>query len=383
MQETSQPKAMPTAIPSRDFGCAACRLCSQPVKKRHRFDRDIHAQLKPLYQLDNVHSVLAWLYDVSVILGTIIIVVLSHQLNPVLSYMLYPLAVLVIGARQRAFATLLHESSHKTLARNRTLNYLLGTLGSGFWIFQAWMPYRSSHVGKHHRYLGDPEADPDIRFYISQGLLERIDDQHYLRRQILRTLIGFRTVAYMRYLLLYRIFPQYLFESLDDVPEQLIVKKRLERRLSALEYLGFVGFWVVIGLLLTWSSLWGVFLLLWIVPYLTSFQVIGWFIEVCEHYPLTTSSDYDIYMTRNRFGNRIENFFTGLHGERWHLLHHLLPGMPFWNLPAAHRILMADPTYREVNQRSGGIFTQGTNAAPSILATIQQQLTSARAQRAA
>lgn len=374
MRENSQPKTFPSPIPSRDFGCAACRLCSYPMKQRHRFERDVHAQLKGLYKLDNYHGVLAWLYDLVVILAAILTVVLTHQVYPVLAYLLYPLAVLVIGARQRAFATLLHESSHKTLAQNRVLNYVLGSVGSGFWIFQTWMPYRFSHVNKHHRYLGDPNIDPDIRFYISQGLLDNINDRYYLSKQIIRTLVGFRTVAYLRYLLLHRIFPQYLFESLADVPEHLRDKKRVERRLALFEYVAFVGFWAVIALLLTMSSLWGVFLLMWIVPYLTTFQVIGWFIEMCEHYPLTSASDYDIYMTRNRFGSPLENFLTGLHGERWHLLHHLLPGLPFWNLDKAHRILLTDETYRHVNSQAGGIFTRGVNGAPSILFTIQQKL---------
>lgn len=42
-----------------------------------------------------------------------------------------------------------------------------------------------------------------------------------------------------------------------------------------------------------------------------------------------------------------------------HLIHHLFPAIPFWNLKKAHHILMQDDGYRFINERFGGIFVSG------------------------
>ncbi len=77
------------------------------------------------------------------------------------SLWLYPLAVLMIGARQRALASLLHESCHKTLMKNRVLNDAVGRWCAGFPIFQSHRAYVRSHVLLHHSFLGDEKRDPD------------------------------------------------------------------------------------------------------------------------------------------------------------------------------------------------------------------------------
>jgi fatty acid desaturase len=75
---------------------------------------------------------------------------------------------------------------------------------------------------------------------------------------------------------------------------------------------------------------WYFFFMYWAIPYLTTFQIITWFIELSEHYPLVCTAKTDLYATRNRFSHPVEAFFTSVHGENFHLIHHLFPGIPFW-----------------------------------------------------
>lgn len=330
--------------------CTGCPL-SLACTKRHIFSSEINKQLKPLNKLDNYHVFLAVAEDLIIIGFAIGLFLFSPWF--------YPLTLLVIGSRQRALATLLHESSHRTLAKNKTLNFLAGTVFSGYWILQMFHTYRCSHVLLHHRYLGDPDRDPDIRYYIEQGLMDQNVDRTFLVKMIVKNIFGLRTFTYLKYLFLHRLLPLNWAE-----------KTNMEK----LEYIGFVTFWLIIVTFLTYFNLLGLFFLVWLVPYLTTFQIIGWFIELAEHYPLTRNNSYDLYMSRNRYSNPIEKFFTGMHNENWHLLHHIRAGIPYWNLPKAHEILMQDPEYAKTSRLSGGLFMRGTNNAPSIISSMLEQL---------
>lgn len=107
------------------------------------------------------------------------------------------------------------------------------------------------------------------------------------------------------------------------------------------------------------------YLLCWILPYFTTFQVITWFIEPAEHYPMIAYGKNNIEVSRNRFSHFVEHFFTAMHTENYHLVHHLFPAIPFWNLEKAHFILMQDDEYHSVNSKFGGIFVS-SNSNPSM-----------------
>src|ERR1700752_3981453 len=99
--------------------------------KKHRFAKQIREDLKPLYALDNWHGPLALAEDVLVI---ILAILSPYFLQPVMGWVAPYLVISLplIGFRMRALATLLHESSHCTLAKNPALNFVLGTFCSGY-----------------------------------------------------------------------------------------------------------------------------------------------------------------------------------------------------------------------------------------------------------
>lgn len=83
------------------------------------FHPEIRERIRNLYRYDNYHGPLA----VSINFLTIAFAIALSTY----CYYFFPLTILVIGSRQRALATLLHEAAHGTLAKNKTLNTLLGT----------------------------------------------------------------------------------------------------------------------------------------------------------------------------------------------------------------------------------------------------------------
>lgn len=301
----------------------------QKIIEKHIFDSAIKKKIKALCELNNYSGVLALLTDYFLIGLAIYMAQVS------LWY--YPLTVLIIGSRQRALATILHEAAHRTLAKNRKLNQILGTYFSGYLIFQTWDAYSRSHVINHHAHLGSPVFDPDLRHYIESGVFDSQTKKQFFLAHLIAPIFCVNIFSTIGYLLNNRL--------LNSAHKSEFAKMILVLAI----FIGLGG--ASVG--------WEFFFMYWLIPYLTTFQVITWFIELAEHYPLVRDAKIDLYATRNRFSHPVEAFFTAMHSENFHLIHHLFPGIPFWNLNKAHQILLADPEYARVNADFGGKFLSG------------------------
>ncbi|GFM50968.1 fatty acid desaturase family protein [Pseudomonas capsici] len=306
---------------------------------KHRFSKEIKEQIKTLYVYDNHHAPFALLQN----LFWISLAIYLGESSP----WLLPLALLLIGSRQRALATLLHEAAHGALCRSRRLEKFIGTWCSGYLIFQGWSSYKRSHTLDHHHKLGDPDRDPDYQYYRQSGVFE--------------------TRSTLRFALAHLIKPM-LFISAPGSLKYLLVN-RLIRSPGKRELFSVLVCHSLLALLLTFLFGAKGYLLYWLLPYLTTFQALTWFIELAEHYPMIAKAKVDLQATRNRFSHPIEHFFTAMHGENFHLIHHLFPAIPYWKLKRAHRILLGDPAYAAVNAGFGGIFVS-SNFAPSMWTDI-------------
>lgn len=297
---------------------------------RYPFPDDLVQRLRPLHALNRWRGPLAWLGDLAVMAFAVAIA----QWSP----WCYALSLLLIGSRQRALASLLHEACHRTLCSHRGLNNLLGRYGAGYPVFQSFDAYVGSHVVHHHAHLGDAQLDPDYRHYLQSGLFDVRDRLDFVWRHLLRTLLLLNVPQYLDYLRRHR------FGEL------------LRRRHEAL---GFALTHAALAAVLTAAAGWSGYLLFWLLPFLTTFQVIGWLSEMAEHYPMIQRGGCNMDMTRNRFPAWWERLFIGMHGDNYHLVHHLFPGIPFWHLPRAHGVLMQHPRYHRLNAAWGGIVSAG------------------------
>nr|WP_321358929.1 fatty acid desaturase family protein [uncultured Hyphomonas sp.] len=329
------------------------------VETGHRFSPSIELGLRKLSRSDNYHGPLALLETAGILLVTTLAGVYLLDLLPIFAapVVLLP-AWIIIGTRQRALATLLHEASHRALARNRRLNDFLGTVCSSWFIFQMGAPYKASHVYNHHPKLGHVLNDPDTEQYVRQGLLEA-NPVTFVRDNVIGMLLGLKALVNFPYLLRYRLLP---------------ADWRTMSRAHMAELAGFIIFWGVLLTLLTLAGWLDEFLVFWMLPYFTAFQATNWLIETAEHFPLVWLESSVVRATRNRQGNVIERFLTGAHGEGWHLVHHLRPAIPFWNLKKAHQLMLKDPAYAASVARYGGLFTRGHPGRPTILQAMADEL---------
>lgn len=277
--------------------------------------KEIIKSLRPLCRLDNYHWILA-------ILSDYLIIAFAIYLSVGISFWFYPISLFLIASSQRALANILHESTHSTLAKSKILNYIGGTYFSGYLIFHLFSPYSHSHIHYHHVYTGHSEKDPDYKFHIKCGLYdENQSDTEFFWKNLILTLSGYRTVSYISYVIRDRI----------KIPLSNKENKKWNKELFY-----FPGYWLLIISALLYYDLFSYFFLFWIVPLFTFTVTIGWLIELAEHYPLPESEDEALLLTRNRKGVFCENFFFARHYDNYHLIHHLHPGIPHWNMKKAH-----------------------------------------------
>lgn len=304
--------------------------------KTYEFSSSIKQEIDTLLVLDNWHGIVALLEDY-------FFIGISIFVTYWISWYFYPLAILIIGARQRALATILHESAHGVLVKNKYLNFILGSFFSGYLILQTMTSYKESHIRYHHGHFGDPEQDSDYKFMVQEGLYnENITPKNFIIQNVYLPMILSKLPKYLHSLFLNRFWN-------TKCKENFII-------------LFFLLAIILICIYYNWGKL---IIIFWLIPYFTTFQIIGWFIELCEHYPLMKNK-CSLYMSRNRHSHWLEKFFTGIHHENYHLIHHLNMSIPFWNMPKAHKILLQDRQYEEWDKLTGGIFIS-SNYASSII----------------
>lgn len=309
---------------------------------KYKFEDSIRKDLQSLITNDNWHCFTALAEDFLVIAFAVFI-------SMSISWFFLPISLLLIGSRQRALATILHESAHGVFAKNKKINYIMGTFFSGYLIIQTMSSYKSSHINNHHAHFGNPDRDPDFKYAVKNGLYK--EDALSVR--------------------FWKNFINPLF--LTKVPSYL--KSLIKDRLTAFdngdrkEFFVFLAYWSFIISLTVLTSTFHYFLIFWLIPYITVFNIIGWYIELSEHYPLM-KNDNSLYMSRNRHSHFVEQFLTGMHNENYHLIHHLYPTIPFWNLPKAHAVLMRDENYARQDRESGGIFLS-KDTRPSLMKKLR------------
>lgn len=338
--------------------------------ERYRFDGAILRELNHCFELDNWHGLMQLFEDWVIIALAVFASRWTWQHLPlVVGGMVYFVAISIVGARMRALADLLHQSTHKILAKNKVLNFVLGTFPSGYLVLQSYSGYRSSHVFQHHGHFGDSKLDPDYIGLQESGLYGVNLEAKNVRRYLWNIVHPVTTLTYLRYLLKNRILNPH-----EELREKLV-------RLVYVTVLNSMFIWLGWGWLL---------LLYWWVPLLTTANWIGAFIELFDHYPLMevipeviegkienlkskiqNSKSVDLCMSHNRLCSTVANFFLGVHWEGYHLLHHLFPGVPSWRYKLAHQILMKDEIYASQNQERGWLALFKEAMPPNVTESLE------------
>lgn len=98
----------------------------------------------------------------------------------------------------------------------------------------------------------------------------------------------------------------------------------------------FLGLWLVGGL--------KIYVLYWVVPFVTWFQFINRIRTIAEHNAVKKNA---LIGTRTTIATWFDKLFiVGFNHPNYHIEHHLYPSVPFYNLPKLHKLLIKDETFK-------------------------------------
>lgn len=277
--------------------------------------------LKPLFKLNPLKHGAAIAYNWAIILTTAYISAIY------LNIFTYLLAIIVIGARMHALAILMHDASHYRFMKNRYWNDLITDITTMYPLFLTIEKYRINHLA-HHKHL-NTEEDPD---WVSK--LPKKEFQFPKTKQ--EFILGI--LSY--FLLIQGIKDAVWFVTRFNV---FGANKNPTKKSSQLSQLLFYGLLITV---LSVFSLWTFFLLFWIIPYFTTFLMFQYIRSVSEHFG---DLEYDHLLSSSRTvkTNAIERFLIAPHNVGYHIEHHLYPGVPYYNLPKLHQLLLETPIYQK------------------------------------
>lgn len=235
------------------------------------------------------------------------------------------LALFIIGARQLGFAVVMHESSHRTLFKNRKLNDFVGNWLAGYPVYLSADMYRAHHLEHHAKTWTD--ADPDLplanAFPVSKASMAR---------KVMRDLFG---VTGLKQLIgtTYLVLKVVGGEQVDSGT----LPMRMERGPAIRMLVG-----TVLTNLLLFGILWALghpmLYLLWFGAWMTTNNLVARIRSIAEHAVVPDPSD-PIGQTRTVLAGWLERLFIAPNGVQYHLEHHLLMTVPHYNLPKFHAMM--------------------------------------------
>ncbi len=216
-------------------------------------------------------------------------------------------ATLIMGSQLHAFTVLQHDCGHQNAFRSALANLWMGRFMAWFIVF-PYSSFTECHK-HHHRYLGDPDKDPDEWNYA-------------------------RGVKWM-FLRIAVFVPRFTYFSL--VRYGKAVRNRVLRELS-FNLLSM-------GALCAWFVSRGMayeFVLIFVVPLLLLAVVINPISRGYEHLPMATlepghEDRLDLAKNTITVTSRVVGLLWA--NINYHVEHHVYPGVPFCNLRKLHNLL--------------------------------------------
>jgi fatty acid desaturase len=233
----------------------------------------------------------------------------------------YAIAIVVIGSRQNALATLAHEAWHSLLFPSRAINHLVGRWAYSYPLGILYYHDRTRHL-RHHREVGH-DHDPDWINY-------RTETRETPAR------VGF----YLGSLLLGRMLIASVLSFIAKGKPRIGVEASSgESRAPGVLYefgCAVTCQVIIAGALTIATGRWWAYPVLWLVPLATFAGFFANFRAFVEHVTVDDRAEPDERL-RDIEASGITRFFISPSHFNYHALHHAHPSIPHYNLGAGKR----------------------------------------------
>ncbi|MEZ4816115.1 MAG: fatty acid desaturase family protein [Bdellovibrionota bacterium] len=288
-------------------------------------------KLKKLTKQNNLKSYLAFLLDWSIIFLSVAIVYNNIFLTPI--------ALILIGSRQRALSNLVHDASHGNLFSNRKLNNFVPNILAAYPMLDSVETYRKSHL-KHHRHLGSLELDPDTKSHFRYGYNDtnpKNDPAWKIYKKLILNKQSWKDSFTGN------------FFSLSPSTKTLVIL-----------YNTFAIVLISIGISFKFTTL---LISLWIISRMTTYHAIRVFAEFLDHAGLKVGTI--LGFTRNLPHTGFLAAILHPHQDTYHLVHHIFPKVPHYNLHETHKDLFNSKNYSQAHHCDA--YFKGQHSAMSCL----------------
>lgn len=221
------------------------------------------------------------------------------------------LAFLLMGRAMAQFNMLMHEAAHRLLFSRRPVNDFCGRWLLGYPVFAPTDLYRRGHMAHHREEFGPDE--PDVALYRGYPI-----ERASMLRKLARDALGITGLKLLRGL------------------GAGLVSGHAGVRRVAWSILAVQG---VIAVLFALGGHPWLYLLLWLLPYLTVWRVLNRLRSIAEHGGMIRSPDRR-ESTHSVRQHPLARFMMVPYHHGWHLAHHVDPGIPHRQLPRLHAELV-------------------------------------------
>ncbi len=225
------------------------------------------------------------------------------------------IAVLLLGSQLHALTVLQHECGHRNAFRSAPANLWMGRFLAWFIVF-PFTAFTECHR-RHHRYLGDPERDPDDWHYAS--------GRGWMLPRIATFAARFTWLSMTRY----------------GAQVRGMVLRELLFNLATM---------TAIAAAFAWYGRLDLFALIFIAPLMLLTLVINPISRGYEHYPMATFGGHDhgrLDLARNTITVTSPTISLLWANINYHVEHHVYPAVPFYHLPQLHRLLQGHTYQRD------------------------------------